>query len=106
MAMSTAITEPCCEHFRGHVKAVIAELERQAALCLCCNKDPDECPYKMFTQNTATVMWDSVLLDELTFETFVFRGPGAAGRPDCPNCADDWCGMAAGTCHQATPNAR
>ena len=40
----------------------------------------------------------------LTFETFVFRDPGAAGRPDCPNCADDWCGMAAGTCHQATPN--
>ena len=40
----------------------------------------------------------------LTFETFVFRDPGAAGRPNCPYCADDWCGMAAGTCHQATPN--
>ena len=40
----------------------------------------------------------------LTFETFVFRDPGNAGRPNCPYCADDWCGMAAGTAHQATPN--
>jgi hypothetical protein len=61
IAFSTAATEPCCEHFHGHVAAVIAELERQATLCLCCNKDPGECPYKMFTQATGTVKWDSVL---------------------------------------------
>ena len=62
-ALSKGVVDPCCEHFLGHVKAIIAELERQATLCLCCNKDPDECLFKMFTQNTATVKFDTTLKD-------------------------------------------
>lgn len=41
----------------------------------------------------------------LTSETFVFRDPGDEDRPSCKGkCKDDWCGMAAGTCHQDAPN--
>ena len=61
VVLSEGVTGPCCSHFHGHVKDVIAELERQETLCMCCSKVPNDCAFKMFSQNKATVMWDCVL---------------------------------------------